>query len=283
MNSPDRDVGAMKHKVLIVDDEPEICGLLKLFLEEDFEVVTFTDPRLACAAVDEAHFDLVVSDIKMPYITGLQLVQYVKARSPRTEVVLITGHAQNDRDVIGARELGAAGVLFKPFGDPVNVIRYLHQIVMGELATLCEDSAPPFSISQNIDTVRVTAGEVGESEKPAVMVLDDEEDLVEIVTMLLGDEYNVVPFVKAQEAIDRCFDHDFKCIVTDLSMPQMSGSEFIKSIRTKLSHVPILVMSGHARHENVVQEAIELGAIDLLPKPFPGPETVRKLLKRYIK
>lgn len=285
MNSLHQDVGAMKHKVLIVDDEPEICGLLKLFLEEDFDVVTFTDSRLACAAVDSTHFDLVVSDIKMPYLNGLEVVQHVKSKSPSTEVVLITGHAQNDRDVAGARKLGAAGILFKPFGDPTHLIRYLNQIVTGNVATACDGSIAPFAQSASPPPIVVAkfAPVSVDSSKPTVMVLDDEEDLVEIVVMLLGDEYHSIPFVSAQEAIDKCFDHDFKCIITDLSMPQMSGNDFIRAVRQKLPDVPILVMSGHSRHDRVVHEAMELGAVDLLAKPFPTPEIVRKLLKRYIK
>ena len=285
MNSPVQDVGSMKHKVLIVDDEPEICGLLKLFLEEDFEVVTFTDARLACAAVDTTHFDLVVSDIKMPYLNGLQVVQHVKSKSPSTEVVLITGHAQNERDVAGARQMGAAGILFKPFGDPSSLIRYLNQVVMGEMARLNDGSPTPFAQPAAPEpTAKQSAMSTSvDTSKPTVMVLDDEEDLVDIVTMLLGDDYNAIPFVAAQEAIDRCFDHDFKCIITDLSMPQMSGGDFIKSIRKKLSDVPILIMSGHSKQERVVQEAMGFGAVDLIPKPFPPPETVRNLLKRYIK
>lgn len=281
------DMSTTKHKVLVVDDEPEICGLLKLFLEEDFDVVTYTDPRQACAAVDKDHFDLVVSDIKMPHLNGLQVVQYVKSNSPKTEVVLITGHAQTDKDIAGARQMGAAGILFKPFGDPANVIRYLNQVVSGLSVDALDASAEINSAPPRAPTPSaIPAAAVKQAStltKPTVMVVDDEEDLVDIVTMLLGDEYNVISFIGPQDAIDRCFDHDFKCIITDLTMPQMSGHEFIKVIRAKLSSVPILVMSGHSIQDHVVREAIELGAVDLLPKPFPSPESVRKLIKRYIK
>ena len=123
-----------KMRVLIVDDEPEIGNLLKLFLEDDFDVTIFTDPRLACEEVTKSAYKLVVSDIKMPFLTGLDVVKHVKKVRPETHVVLITGHAQTERDKAGAKELGAAGVLFKPFGDPSKVVDYLNDVVGGESA-----------------------------------------------------------------------------------------------------------------------------------------------------
>lgn len=274
-----------KRKVLIVDDEPEICVLLQLFLEDEFDVVTFTDPRQACAAVDKSHFDLVVSDIRMPHLNGLQVVQYIKNSSPSTDIVLITGHAQTDKDIATARQMGAAGILFKPFGDPSNVVRYLNDIVSGRAVESTDN--PSVEYKPNPVPAAASSFQPNEtskkSDKVAVMVVDDEEDLIDIVVMLLGDEYQVIPFFGPQEAIDRCFDHDFKCIITDLSMPQMSGLDFIKTIHAKLAGVPIVIMSGHAVQDQIVQDAMKLGAVDLLPKPFPPSESVRKLMKRYIK
>ena len=73
-----------KMRVLIVDDEPEIGNLLKLFLEDDFDVTIFTDPRLACEEVTKSAYKLVVSDIKMPFLTGLDVVKHVKKVRPET-------------------------------------------------------------------------------------------------------------------------------------------------------------------------------------------------------
>lgn len=119
--------------------------------------------------------------------------------------------------------------------------------------------------------------------KPAIMVVDDEEDLIEIITMFLSVDYNVIPFFDPREAIKHCLDYDFKCVLTDLTMPEMSGEEFVKVIHPKLPHVPILIISGYPNQDPSVVEAMNLGAVDIIPKPFPSPEFVRNIIKRYIK
>ena len=270
-----------KPKLLIVDDEPEIGNLLELFLEERFEIATYTDPREACAAVDKKYYDLVVSDIKMPHLSGLDVVKHVKNSSPKTEVVLITGHAQTDKDTTRARQMGASGIIYKPFGDPEKILNYLDDIISGKTIA----NGRKYVVESNIQpkTGAVASEDLNRGNgKPTIMVLDDEEDLVEIVTMFLSEDYNVISFFDPQEAIAHCLDHDFKCILTDLTMPQMPGEEFIKIIRKTLSHVPILVMSGYSHRDPSMIEAMSAGAIDLIPKPFPNPDFVRNLIKRYI-
>ena len=271
---------ADKMRVLIVDDEPEIGNLLKLFLEDDFDVVTFTDPRQACEEITKNPYSLVVSDIKMPFLTGLDVVKHVKKTRPETHVILITGHAQTERDKAEAKELGAAGVLFKPFGDPGKVVNYLNEVVAGGsiLPTAINSAVSAPSVAPATVPSAVTS-----SGKPMVMVIDDEHDLTDVLSMLLGDYYDLRVFNDPVEALKNINNGTYKLFLTDLNMPQMQGRDVIAKIRAVHPNVPIVVMTGHGENEPMVVEAMKAGGTAVLSKPFPTPEAVITKLGKLIK
>ena len=271
-----------KKNVLIVDDEPEIGNLLKLFLEDDFNVVTFTDPRLACDEIAKNSYSLVVSDVKMPFLNGLDVVKHVKKVRSETQVVLITGHAQTEGDKAEAADLGAAGVLFKPFGDPGKVVDYLNQVVGSKVILPAAPLTPsPAPLTKPITIPAAKALAAGG--KPLIMAIDDESDLIEGLSMLLSDSFEVRTFSDPLAALKQVGEEDYKVILTDLSMPQMAGIEFITQIRKLKPNVPIVIMTGHAEGEKEVIDALEAGGSALLPKPFPEPDVILDKIGKLIK
>jgi DNA-binding NtrC family response regulator len=102
-------------EILIVDDEPIVGERLKSFLHKDgHQVEAFTDPAAALARLEEKDFDLVVSDIRMGEIDGIQVMEKVFEKSKRTRVIMITGYATLEL----ARESltkGAFDFIAKPF------------------------------------------------------------------------------------------------------------------------------------------------------------------------
>jgi DNA-binding NtrC family response regulator len=272
--------------VLIVDDEPEIGNLLKLFLEGDFEVATFTDPRVACDEIKKTHYDLVVSDIKMPFLTGLDVVKHVKSVRPSTHVVLITGHAQTEKDKAEATALGAAGVLFKPFGDPLKVVDYLSGVIGGVSAVPAANgtvAVTAVSPASSQPAAQAAPHSKPKSGKPSILVIDDEGDLTDVLSMLLEDEFDVVVFNNPVTAVQNYRQGEFKAVMTDLNMPQMSGKDVIAKIRSLSPEIPIIVMTGHGETEPEVVEALRVGGSGVLAKPFPDPTVILDKLKEMMK
>ncbi len=105
----------MAPRVLCVDDEPDILHILRRILEQHgFEVETRGEPHAALAAFDAGSFDLIVTDIHMPGMTGLELMRSLREREPEVPVVVVTGHGTVDVAIHALRE-GASGMLVKPF------------------------------------------------------------------------------------------------------------------------------------------------------------------------
>jgi len=84
--------GERKRRMLVVDDEPAICKCLaQFFTMRDFEVVSAHSGEEAIARLDEGPVDVVLIDILLPGIHGIEVLKYAKQRHPKARVVMITG------------------------------------------------------------------------------------------------------------------------------------------------------------------------------------------------
>ncbi len=103
--------------VLLVDDEQDIRELLALFLADlGFCVLTAADGAQGLALFKTARPSMVLTDIKMPGLDGIGLLQAVKALSPETEVLMISGHGDLEL-AISSLKFGAADFITKPIDD----------------------------------------------------------------------------------------------------------------------------------------------------------------------
>lgn len=102
-------------KVMVVDDEPVTLKNLRHILEKaGYEVSTFSNPQRALKRLEQTPFDVLISDIRMPYMDGLALFDKAKRLAPGMEVILITGYASVG-GAVDATKKGAFHYLAKPF------------------------------------------------------------------------------------------------------------------------------------------------------------------------
>jgi response regulator RpfG family c-di-GMP phosphodiesterase len=106
--------GDSRPRILIVDDERGINEVLLDLLSEDYDCVSASSAEEALVRLQEAEFELVISDITMPGMSGLDMLPHVKEIAPNTIVVMISG-MQTVESAIGALRLGAFDYLMKPF------------------------------------------------------------------------------------------------------------------------------------------------------------------------
>ncbi len=105
--------------ILIIEDAPAVMLSLKIVLEGAGHQVTMAaDGAAGLRKLDEAAFDMVITDIWMPVLNGAEVIREGKQRSPRTRFLAITGGSPNGpmRDgTLRPHEFNADGVLQKPF------------------------------------------------------------------------------------------------------------------------------------------------------------------------
>src|ERR671939_184420 len=102
-------------RILLVDDEPPIQTLLSFPLQRDgYEVVQASDGNEALARFSEQAFDLVVLDLMLPRMDGLEVCKRLRARSSTVPIIMLTAKAEEIDKVLGL-ELGADDYITKPF------------------------------------------------------------------------------------------------------------------------------------------------------------------------
>ena len=101
-------------KVLVVDDEKDFVEMLSLRLKEEGEKVTPAYSGKECLeTLEEKEIDVVILDIKMPGMDGIETLKEIKKRFPLVEVIMLTGHGTIETAVEGMK-LGASDYLLKP-------------------------------------------------------------------------------------------------------------------------------------------------------------------------
>ncbi len=103
------------YSVMVLDDEPIVCDRLRSTLEKaNLDIETFTDPNEAIRRFGEKKFQLVITDLKMKELEGIEILKLVQKVSPETKVIIITGFATVEK-AREALKMGAYDFIAKPF------------------------------------------------------------------------------------------------------------------------------------------------------------------------
>jgi DNA-binding NtrC family response regulator len=106
----------MPERILVIDDELDMLMLLRMIIENntDYEVETTNNPSEALKMVMENDYDLVISDLKMPGMDGLELFDEVKGMKPDLPLIIITAYGSLET-ADEAMKMGVADFITKPF------------------------------------------------------------------------------------------------------------------------------------------------------------------------
>ncbi len=102
-------------KILIIDDEIEIGEILHEIIGSFYSDVQFCScPEVALEKIKNETYDLILTDVNMPKIPGLQLIKYLRGNGQITPIILLTGFSDHNL-VAAANELGVFDIIEKPF------------------------------------------------------------------------------------------------------------------------------------------------------------------------
>jgi DNA-binding NtrC family response regulator len=104
-------------RILIVDDEAEVVASLARVLRKDFQCTQCTSPIEALSLCQESQFDLVISDIRMPKMTGIELLRQLAQLDPVMGRILITGYADMEDCQTALDDKTAQIILAKPWDN----------------------------------------------------------------------------------------------------------------------------------------------------------------------
>ena len=231
-------------RILLVDDEPTLRMTLVANLElEGFEVVEAENGEQALRILGEQDFDLVLTDIRMPGMNGVEMFQRMRSSRPDVPVILMTGFALETL-IDEAIRSGAFTVLSKPF--PVEQL----------LATLTRAL-----------------------QRPVVLVVDDAESEAETTAASLREMgVRAEAVLDAESALGLLQRKAVDVCIVDLVMPGVSGPELIQRIRDLDPAMSFIAVSGHDVPE-MMSRVAQSGAFACLQKPVAPSSLVRSIAK----
>ena len=113
-----------------------------------------------------------------------------------------------------------------------------------------------------------------------ILVVDDDDVIRDTLCELLSGEYACQTADTAEQALTKLKAQPFDVVLTDISMPGLTGMELLSRVRRLYPHTPVIIISGLADEEQA-QSLIELGAFDYLLKPF-RLEVVENSVRRAV-
>ena len=119
----------IKHSIALIEDDPIVRQTTAQWLQlAGFDITTFDNGQAALAEITQHKFMAIISDVRLPGINGLELLQQVKQQAPGIPVILITGHGDVDM-AVKALQQGAYDFIEKPF-EPERLAHTVNQAIL---------------------------------------------------------------------------------------------------------------------------------------------------------
>ncbi len=176
----------MLHTVLVVDDEPEVTnGLRHALFQENYGIVTANSAQEALEVLGREPVDVVVSDEKMPGMSGSELLAIVRKEYPDTVRIILTGQASLEAAVRGINEGEIYRFLMKPCNgtDLVVTIQQAlqHKKLMTESKKLLELARQQAKLIEEMETKYPGITEVKRDAQGAIIIDDSTEDVDDLI------------------------------------------------------------------------------------------------------
>jgi putative two-component system response regulator len=236
-------------RILVVDDSaPVRKGLAKLLEPLGAETIEAPDGRHGFELAQRTSVDLVISDVDMPGLDGIELCRRLKSASQTHTLPIILHSSFNaERDIERGFQAGADAYVTKD-----------------------ESSA------NLLDTIRRTLHKASFHKNRIILVVDDSRTILRLVTAGLSDAgYRVQTAANGREGLDRLSEVTPDLILSDIDMPIMNGFELCLAVRSDAStaEIPFVVMSANS-DRGTMKRMLQRGAAAFITKPFNVDELV---------
>ncbi len=196
---------------------------------------------------------LVLLDLTLLGLSGLEVLASIRAQAPRCPVLLITGDIGVDQEN-RAREMGVIDVLRK---------RLKMDVIMHAVNRVLQDAGRP----AKAEPVSVPSGDAGKTKPATILLVDDEPEICEMVGEFLERRgYLVQAATNGEDALKLVRKNPPDLVLLDIYMPGLNGVEVLRRLQTSHPAVGVIMLTA-SQEEPLLKTALALGAFDVLPKP----------------
>lgn len=224
-----------KTAILVVDDDRNFCGTLsKILAKKGYEITCADSGMKALELAKGNEFDMVLMDIKMPVMNGVDTYKELKRLKPGIKVILMTAFSV-DELIRSALKEGVYAVVHKPF-DIETITNMIEKSKNGSLIAVVDDDP---AIGKTMKSVLERKG------------------------------YSVSTCLTGAECIALAKDRPHDIFFVDMKMPVLNGLEVYASICKINPAANVVIMTAYRQEvDELVKQAMENGAYSCLYKPF---------------
>ncbi|HVG01935.1 MAG TPA: response regulator, partial [Nitrospira sp.] len=261
-----------KQLLLVEDNEIESRSLCELLGHEEVDIVPVNNGTDAWNLLSERHFDCVVLDLRLPDMSGFQILERIREHEAlrNLPVIVSTGKDLSEEEEIHLREL-SQGIVLKGVQSPERLLDeatlFLHLVVA---------QLPP---EKQRMLERVRQSDDALIGKKVLVVDDDMRNIFALTSLLERHGMDVSSCETGREAIHRVeTDSDLDMVLMDIMMPEMDGYETMRQIRQNPQHrlLPILALTAKAMKGDR-ERCLQAGASDYIAKPVNTDELLALL------
>ncbi|HLA36149.1 MAG TPA: response regulator [Rhodocyclaceae bacterium] len=281
-----------KGRVLCVDDEPHVLRALQWLLKKDFEVQTAASAGEGMRLIQRNDFDVVISDQRMPGISGVEFLREVRKTTPRSVRILLTGYAEMEAMVRSVNESEVYRFITKPWdikGLPILIdeavaIAQSDPVVdIDEVAMAAPDrpiaaEAASTAAAPAVDMGSSMMGSSIRAAAPAaialqgvereVLVMDDDPLVHQAVSQAYGRPDLVKHAFTLADAIRILDERPIGVIVSEIKVARMDATRLIRLMKHEHPEIVSVVFSNVQDAEYVIALINQGQVYRFIPKPF---------------
>jgi signal transduction histidine kinase/DNA-binding response OmpR family regulator len=238
------------YMIEIIDDDPDILRLLRMYLEDEgFRVITAENAEHGLALANQHRPDAIILDVLLPDQHGFNLLETLKSQ-PHTAMipVLILSII---KEKLKGMSLGAAEYLVKPVGH--TLLKATLQKILGKAS----------------------------SASKTILIVDDEEDTLQFLKERLNEEgFKTIEASNGKVALEKAAENRPDLILLDIMMPEITGWDVMEQLQKKedTASIPIVVLSA-ATSETDKQRGFRMGIRQYLTKPVEIKNLISEIKK----
>jgi len=261
-------------QILLMEDEKSVAqGLQMILSEEGYDVDLAMTGQNALNSLSDKGFDLMVADLRLPDMNGMEVIKKAKDENPEIKVIVITGYA-NISSAVEAMKTGVVvDYISKPFTEKefMERVEKVFKEKKDKLSTKDQES-------EGETPAEITAEE-DSGTQPQVLLMEDEPSVGQGLQMVLREQgYDVDLAVTGQEALDTLKTKSFVLLVADLRLPDMNGLDVVKQVKRDQPSTKVIAISGYSSLLSRV-DSMKEGVSDFLPKPFTEEEFMSAVVR----
>jgi HAMP domain-containing protein/CheY-like chemotaxis protein len=252
-----------RKRLLVVEDNPaELLGITELLGYQDIEVVTADNGRQALTMLREQPADCIVLDLKLPDMTGFELLEHIRQDDAlkQVPVVVFTGRELSPEEDAQLHSI-ARSVIVKGVESPDRLLDETALLLHRVVADLPQDKQRMLERLRNSDE--------NLQGRKALLVDDDARNIFALSSVLERRGMEVLTATTGREAISILeADRGISIVLMDIMMPEMDGYETMQAIRSdpSMQRLPIIALTAKAMKGDR-ERCLEVGASDYLAKP----------------